>query len=373
MATKYLGNNSLLYLLTLIKTKLGEYATTSNVTNALAKKVDVVSGKGLSTNDYTTEEKNKLADIETGANKYTLPTAANGTLGGVTTTSTVISATGYTAVPIVDGVPYYKDTNTTYDVANPSANGLMSSADKTKLDGINTAFIPKVVTLNWQTKEVSEDIVSAVQNSNGGVLLVVNQLLPYENYIVMTCNSFDDEYKTISFKGFYMASGKEYYLELHYSNSTFSVYEEDQTIRAISVNNTTQTITANKVNITVPTYSRATTEKDGLLSSEDKAIIDKLDNTYAKKGETITYDGPYASLDALKTAHPTGTAGTIYLVSNSGTAPNIYNEYVWVTPTTGTAAYELIGTTAVDLSDYLKKADLVEFENADIQTAWDNA
>lgn len=36
-------------------------------------KVDKVSGKGLSTNDYTTTEKNKLSGIEDGANKYTHP------------------------------------------------------------------------------------------------------------------------------------------------------------------------------------------------------------------------------------------------------------------------------------------------------------
>ena len=38
--------------------------------DALDSKVDKVTGKGLSTNDYTTEEKNKLADIKdfTGAN-----------------------------------------------------------------------------------------------------------------------------------------------------------------------------------------------------------------------------------------------------------------------------------------------------------------
>lgn len=35
----------------------------------LNKKVDKISGKGLSTNDYTTAEKNKLAGIATGANK----------------------------------------------------------------------------------------------------------------------------------------------------------------------------------------------------------------------------------------------------------------------------------------------------------------
>ena len=52
----------------------------------LAGKVDKVTGKGLSTNDYTTAEKTKLAGVEAGANAYTLPEASNNTLGGVYTT-----------------------------------------------------------------------------------------------------------------------------------------------------------------------------------------------------------------------------------------------------------------------------------------------
>ena len=48
---------------------LSGYVTTSSMNTALANKVDKVSGKGLSTNDYTTAEKNKLAGIATGANK----------------------------------------------------------------------------------------------------------------------------------------------------------------------------------------------------------------------------------------------------------------------------------------------------------------
>ena len=40
----------------------------------IAGKVDKVDGKGLSTNDYTTTEKEKLDGIEDGANKYTHPT-----------------------------------------------------------------------------------------------------------------------------------------------------------------------------------------------------------------------------------------------------------------------------------------------------------
>lgn len=45
---------------------------------------------------------------------YTLPTATSSVLGGVKTTSSVDSSSGYTACPIISGVPYYKDTDTTY-------------------------------------------------------------------------------------------------------------------------------------------------------------------------------------------------------------------------------------------------------------------
>lgn len=43
------------------------FATT--IANQLGSKVDKVEGKGLSTNDYTNEEKAKLAGVEEGANK----------------------------------------------------------------------------------------------------------------------------------------------------------------------------------------------------------------------------------------------------------------------------------------------------------------
>lgn len=49
-----------------------KYATIETVNN----KVDKISGKGLSTNDYTTEEKTKLEGIEENANNYTHPTTA---------------------------------------------------------------------------------------------------------------------------------------------------------------------------------------------------------------------------------------------------------------------------------------------------------
>lgn len=52
----------------------------SKIKGLLAGKVDVVEGKGLSTNDYTTAEKTKLADIEAGAQVNVIETVkVNGT------------------------------------------------------------------------------------------------------------------------------------------------------------------------------------------------------------------------------------------------------------------------------------------------------
>ena len=47
-----------------------------SVNNLVQSKVDKEEGKGLSTNDFTTEEKEKLAGIETGANKITITTSS---------------------------------------------------------------------------------------------------------------------------------------------------------------------------------------------------------------------------------------------------------------------------------------------------------
>lgn len=99
------------------------------------------TGKGLSTNDYTTDEKTKLAGIADGANKYVHPThtaAASGlykvtvdALGHVTAT-TMVAKNDITAL----GIPAQ---DTTYNNATTSAAGLMSAADKTKLDGMTIA------------------------------------------------------------------------------------------------------------------------------------------------------------------------------------------------------------------------------------------
>lgn len=62
----------------------GVESTLSTDVELISKtKVDKVSGKQLSTEDYTTEEKTKLSGIDDNANNYTLPAATTTTLGGI--------------------------------------------------------------------------------------------------------------------------------------------------------------------------------------------------------------------------------------------------------------------------------------------------
>ena len=88
----------------------------------------------------SSEDKAKLNGIAANANNYSLPTASDSTKGGILTG---YAASGKNYAVDVDSngkafvnVPW-TDTNTTYNNATTSNAGLMSSADKTKLDGIS--------------------------------------------------------------------------------------------------------------------------------------------------------------------------------------------------------------------------------------------
>lgn len=82
---KFIAETALRKLLNLIK-------------NEMNTKVDKETGKGLSTNDYTTDEKTKLSGIEAEANKYTLPVAGEA-LGGVKSgTDITVDASGNVSV-----------------------------------------------------------------------------------------------------------------------------------------------------------------------------------------------------------------------------------------------------------------------------------
>lgn len=65
-----------------------------------------------------------------------------------------------------------------------------------------------------------------------------------------------------------------------------------------------------------------------------------------------------------------GVKGVIYLIAHSHSdSGDIYDEYVWVE---STSKFEKIGNTDVDLSAYLKSADVTDISEADLISMWDS-
>lgn len=129
-------------------------------------------------------------------------------------------------------------------------------------------------------------------------------------------------------------------------------------IDTISVNNTPQTITNKSVNITVPTAVSDLTNDSGFQdATQVQALIDDA-------LEDITG----LDFEVVQSLPATGQHGIIYLVPKQGATGDVYDEYIWLTPSGGTAHFEQIGTTAIDLSDYWAIADLVAITTAEIDT-----
>lgn len=110
---------------------LTPYAKDSDMETALDGKVDKVSGKGLSTNDYTTTEKSKLSGIKEGAQVNVLE--------GVQVNGSDLSISNKKVN--VDLTPYAKnsDMQTALGKKVDKADGysLMSDAEKSKLSKLN--------------------------------------------------------------------------------------------------------------------------------------------------------------------------------------------------------------------------------------------
>lgn len=116
--------------------------------------VPAEAGKGLSSNDYTTAEKEKLASIAQGANNYTLPVATASKIGGVKS-----------------GTDITVDSSGNVSVNDDSHNHIISN-----VDGLQSALndkVPSSRTVNG--KALTSDIsltasnVGAISTTDGAV------------------------------------------------------------------------------------------------------------------------------------------------------------------------------------------------------------
>ena len=137
--TKFLDENGLLYYHQKVKAGLNN-------------KVDKETGKGLSTNDYTTDEKNKLA----GLNNYSLPTASAETLGGIKVGAGLVIHNG---------------------VLSASGGGTADSVDWSNVTNKPTKVSEFINDSNYQTGEqVSTAINDAISGISGIEFEVVTSL-----------------------------------------------------------------------------------------------------------------------------------------------------------------------------------------------------
>lgn len=137
---------------------------------------------------------------------------------------------------------------------------------------------------------------------------------------------------------------------------------EENVIETIQVNGTALTPTNKTVNITglaplaSPGLTGTPTAPTASVGTETTQIA-----TTAFVAAAIAAASIGIQFEIVQNLPATGDAGTIYLVSHSGTAPDVYDEYIWVN-----GAWEKIGTTQVDLSNYVQFSDLVAITSAEI-------
>jgi hypothetical protein len=146
---------------------------------------------------------------------------------------------------------------------------------------------------------------------------------------------------------------------------SYSGFGDQNVIEIVKVDGTALTPDPNKA-VDIPAASAS---GRGVISNAD---VNTLIQTALAGFERISFQkvASYSDLPA------TGTNGVIYLVPNSGTAPNIYDEYIWYTDsstTPATSGYEKIGTTAIDLSGYVQFTDISLLTNTEITDIVDDA
>ena len=225
-------------------------------------------GKGLSSNDYTTTEKNKLA----GLSNYTHPnyTSKSNGLYKVTVDSQghVSDATAVQKKDITDlGIPAQ---DTTYEVATSSKHGLMSKEDKTKLDGV-----PSNIQEQLDNKAPSKH--------EHDYLPITGGTIKGDGITPLKIESNDQTY---SYIGFY--NGESTKLgEIGYANNTAYVQDGNYMQPILHTGN---------YNVYLTDYSKTDHTHDGLMSQDDKSKLDSIEtgaNNYTHPSHTAKSNGLY--------------------------------------------------------------------------------
>lgn len=320
----------------------------------LNKKVDKVEGKGLSTNDYTNEEKSKLKNLK----NYELPIASSTNLGGVKvgTGLTIDASTGILSATAIE-VPIDSDMSSTS--TNPVQNKIITAALEKKVDKI----AGKGLSTNDYTNEEKTKLAGIETGANKTIVdttLSSDSINPVQNKIVTS--EFNKKVDKVDGKDL---STNDYTTADKNKLSGIENNAEVNIIENIKVNEVNLAVSNKTVNITVPTNNNQLTNGAGYQNSSQvaEAISNALSGITSIDFRVLS-SGEYNGETLMPTIE--GEKGIIYLVPKSVVETNnTYVEWIYTNNT-----FEKIGDTQVDLTDYVKYSDIVEISNAEIDTMW---
>ena len=155
------------------------YYTESEIDTKLSNKVDKVSGKGLSTNDYTTAEKNKLAGL-----KNYDDTEVRGLIEDETTRATTAENNLSTSI---NDVKSSAVTSVNYDSTNKK---ITKTINGTKSDVVTLATMKTAMALNKVTNVATESTITkdSTKNITSGAVYTLKQTVDSNKSAIDTLN-----------------------------------------------------------------------------------------------------------------------------------------------------------------------------------------
>lgn len=273
---------------------LSGYATTAAMNSALGNKVDKVSGKSLSTNDYTTAEKNKLAGIAASANNYSLPAATSSVLGGVKTSTGITNSSGTISVTYGTAAgTACQGNDSRLSNSRPASDVSAWAKASTKPTYTWTEITSKPSWIGSSKPTYTASEVGAL--ASGGTAVNASKV----------ANSFI----------FKVAGGSTEGTNLYTFNGSAA-----KTINVVAGSNVTLTPTSGQLSISAKdtTYAVATTSANGLMSS---AMVTKLNGVATNANNYSLPTATGSVLGGVKTgSNITNSSGTISLSSSNVTS-----------------------------------------------------
>lgn len=342
-----IDNTKIVAVATAITNKITSLISTHNTSNdahssLFSNKVDKVSGKGLSANDFTTAYKDKLDGISAGATAITVDSALSSSSTNPVQNKVINTALGNKVDKISGKGLSTEDFTTAY---------------KEKLDGIDEEL--GSINMSWDALTGKPETFTPSAHTHG--------LLQNDGKITnVSSPGFDAGAKPLVRDVFGNLNITTFLTSWLVHNSalpnlglqTGSTKNQKQLNEAIDTalgnkisKSQTVGLVKNDGSIDTSTYLTQHQDISGKANQSDLTALTSRVSALETSEFQIVFKASKSQLPAI------GRANTLYYVANTDSNnENTYDEYTWIS---SDSRYELLGPRTIDLSDYVLESELV--------------